>query len=253
VVAGNIRRVADAAAASAVLAGPLLAACGSAHPPATAGGANGTATAPASPRPLVPATATIVADMKASAEKATSVHINGSVLTGGQLAKLDMTFAGTSSLAGSVSQAGHAMGLIVAGGQDYVKINKYFLSLAKIPGSACTAVCGEYLAVPASQASSLSGDLSMPTMIKQMVSFTSADIAALTFTPWQYDGQAAYTATADGASIVVERSAGYLPLALTDGTKVSVVFSDWNTAAVPLRPSASKLVTAAEIAAAAGA
>jgi len=178
------------------------------------------------------------------------VHITGSVMSGGQPEKLDMTFAGASSLAGSVSQAGHTIGLVLAGGTAYIKVNKYFLSLAKLPGSACATTCGKYLAVPASQAKSLSGDLNMQTMITQMMTFKSSDAAGLTFTTSQYQGQPAYTATSGGDSIIVEQSAGYLPLAVTDGANGSVVFSDWNAAATPVRPPASKLVTVSELAAA---
>lgn len=195
----------------------------------------------------MPSNATLFADMKAAAQQATSVHVSGTVNSGGQLASIDMTLAGKTSLACLASSGGKSFTILSTDGKVYIKINKLFLRLAKIPAKACATACGKYLAIPASEAASLAGDISMPKLISQVTSFKAKDISSLKFVPATYQGQAVYQATdSAGQRLIVSRS-GYLPLSITDGTSGSLTFSDWNTAVVPGPPTASQSVTIAQL------
>jgi hypothetical protein len=241
VIKNNFRRAAASASLTGLLlAGPLLAACGPAKPAATSSHAG----------PTTPSLTTVLTDMKASAEKATSVHMSGNVTSGGQVVAMDMTFAGTSSLDGTVSEGGKTFGLLFTDGKAYIKLNKDFLSAAKLPAASCAKVCGKYLAISQAEASEVAGDMSMPGLIHSIFdALKPSDLSGLKIAPSTYDGQPAYTVDKAANKLIVSRSQGYLPLAITAAGDGTLTFTDWNTAVVPGPPPANQTVTVAQIAA----
>ena len=245
----NLRAVATAAGlAGLLLAGPAIAACGSSGGTGSGGtGSGGTTPAASASTPTAtpaPDGSTVSTAMKTAANKATSVHITGTVAETGSTVGMNMTLTADGSLYGSVTESGKSFTLLVTGGTPYIKITKSFLAAGGLSAAKCSSVCGKYLKEPASQASSLTKDLSLHSLVKQALDSPSTDMSALSFTPVTYAGGPAFQASGpNGARIVVGPAPAYLPLLITSGSKVTVTFSDWNTATVPGPPPASKVLT----------
>jgi hypothetical protein len=113
-------------AAAAAVAGLLVPACASAD-----------AGRPSAAKPP----SALRREVQAAVRSAHSVHMTGSVLTTrSQHVTFDLSFVGTSGLAGTMTVNGARLGLISVGGQTYIKISSSFLALAKAPAT-CAGAC----------------------------------------------------------------------------------------------------------------
>jgi hypothetical protein len=189
--------------------------------------------------------------VEAAAKKATSVRMSGSIVQDGQPISLDMILVKPSSSAGSVSEGGTSYTIVVTPDKDYIQISKQFLRQSKLPAKLCAKVCGKYLEVSSSSASSFS-DLTMTSLVSGVFSKPlSKSEAAIKLTAGRYQGQPAWVGSGGGETFYLAKTATpYLLAASKQGQTIS--FSDWNAATVS-PPSASQVETTAQLAALAAA
>lgn len=186
--------------------------------------------------------------MQTAVRAATSVAFSGSLLVNGKRESLDMILTKSGSLSGSVTEGGVTITVLVTGGKPYIKLNAAFLRLAHLPAAACATACGKYLALPSSQAKSLTSGLSMSTLANQ--AFGTAPTpsqAAVRLVPAQYDGQPAWFGRYRSYTVDIARTGKPYLLAMTAKNGQVLRFSNWDTASVPGPPSASQLVTPAQL------
>jgi hypothetical protein len=227
-------RLARAAAVGAAVTGVLMAAgCAAAVGPGTAGRAASA---------LLPA-------VQAAVKSARSVHITGSVTSASQAITLDVSFAGNGGLAGTMAVNGASFGLLTRSGQTYIKVNAAFLRTAKAPAAACTTICGKFVEVPAADAQTITGALSMRGLIQNMFRQipAAARSSSVRFTPGNYDGEPALRFSHDGYTLIVAGKGTPYPLAISGRNGEYLDFSDWNDVTLPPPPAASQLVNLSEI------
>jgi hypothetical protein len=222
-----------------VIAGPvallitvlLLAACGG----TSGGGAGASALTLGKEFPAI----------KAAAQSATSVRMSGSVVQNGKPISINMALVKPGSAAGSVSEGGTSYTIVVTPAQSYIQLSKKFLQLGHLPTSLCAKVCGKYLAISGSAASSFSG-LSMTSLIGTIFSspLTKAE-AAIKLAVGSYQGQPVWTGSGEDVTFYVAKTGTPYLLSVTKHGQ-SVSFSDWNTATVSTPP-ASQVVTEAQL------
>jgi hypothetical protein len=222
-----------AVAAIAALAGLSAAACSS-----PGSGTSG----------VRPASA-LLPEVQAAVKSAQSVHMTGNVTSGSQAVSFDLTFVGASGLAGTMTVGGASLGLLTVAGQTYIKINSSFLALAKAPASDCKKVCGKYVKVPASDAQSITGALSMTGLIEGIFSKlpATAKTSKVDFVPATYQGQPVLQFKHAGYSLDVARNGKPYPLAITAPNGEYLDFSDWNAVTLPTPPPASQVVTLGQL------
>jgi hypothetical protein len=223
-----------AAAAVAALAGLSAAACSSAG-----------SSAPSAARPA----SAVLSEVQAAVKSAQSVHMTGNVTSGSQSVSFDLSFVGASGLAGTMTVSGASLGLLTVAGQTYIKINSSFLVLAKAPASACAKVCGKYVKVPAADAQSITGALSMTGLIEGIFGKlpAPANTSKDDFVPATYNGQPVLQFKHAGYSLDVARSGKPYPLAITTPNGEYLDFSDWNAVTLPAPPPASQVVTLSQL------
>jgi hypothetical protein len=91
----------------------------------------------------------IVGEARKAADSASSVHVSGSVNSGGSPVALDLSMAAGSGASGQISQNGSTFKIIVAGGDAYISGSSAFYS--KLGGSAAAQLLsGKWLKVPVS-------------------------------------------------------------------------------------------------------
>jgi hypothetical protein len=187
--------------------------------------------------------------VQAAVKSARSVHIAGSVTSASQAIALDVSFVGNGGLAGTMAVNGASFGLLTRSGQTYIKVNAAFLRTAKAPAAACVTICGKFVEVPAADAQTITGALSMRGLIQNMFGQipASARSSSVKFTPCRYDGQPALRFSHDGYTLVVAGKGTPYPLAISGRNGEYLDFSDWNDVTLPPAPPASQLVHLSEI------
>jgi hypothetical protein len=186
--------------------------------------------------------ATLISQMKAAVNGATSMHLAGQLPNGGRPVALDLGVHRTGGLAGTITENGVPLRLIGALGIVYVQATPAFLRELKAPTTVCAVMCGKYVQLSGSQGTELAAGLSM-------VSLTRSLIAGLP--KFRQEG----TATVGGESVVVlhgadgstldvaARGRPYpLRVAAPAGRHESVVFSQWNTVATPAAPRRGEVI-----------
>ena len=138
-------------------------------------------------------------------------------------------------LAGSITENGVPLQVIVAGGKSYVKATSAFLNQLRQPASICTAICGKWIELPANRAKQLTQSLSLANLTRALRGQTPR-IAGTSVTA--VAGHQAYQLRAsDGATLSVAANGTHYPLVVTgphgDGT---VRFSQWNSVPAPSPP-----------------
>jgi hypothetical protein len=227
-------RLMRAASAAVAVSGVLMAAgCAAAAGSGTSGRAASA---------LLPA-------VQAAVKSARSVHITGSVTSGSQAITLDVSFVGNGGLAGTMAVNGASFGLLTRSGQTYIKVNAAFLQAARAPAAACMTICGKFVEVPAADAQTITGALSMRGLIQKMFGQipASARRSSVQFTPGTYDGQPALRFSHDGYTLEVAGKGTPYPLAISGRNGEYLDFSDWNDATLPPAPTASQLVKLSEL------
>ncbi len=186
--------------------------------------------------------------MKAAARAATSVAVYGAVLVKGRRESLDMILTRSGSLSGWVSEGGSRFTVLVTGGKPYIKINRAFLRRARVPVAACATVCGKYLELPRSSAKSLTTGVTLTGMVSQAFGTppTPAE-ARVRLVPAQYRGQPAWFGRYRSYTVDIARTGKPYLLAWTAQNGQVLRFSGWDTASVPGPPSASQLLTPAQL------
>jgi hypothetical protein len=177
------RRSSLLAALLALVLVAALAGCG--------GGSSGNGIAEKSP-------AEILASTKAAADAAKSVHVSGSLVTGGTPITLDMNLVAGQGGRGQLSQSGLAFELIVVGGTVYIKGSSGFYE--HIGGKAAAQLLeGKWLKAPTGNANFAS--IGQLTNLRQLIDGTLAAHASLSKTG---------TSTVNGQKVVgvTDRSKG---------------------------------------------
>jgi hypothetical protein len=216
-------------AAIPVLAMTLLgaAACGS--------GNSGASAAPPPPK-------TLANEARTAMKQAHSVHVSGTFTDNGRRVGLNLSLTRSGDLSGQLSTNGAGFSVLSTGGSAYVKLTGAFLRYAHLPTAACSLVCGKYLKVPASQAGSLTGSLSMSSLLndasKNPGNVHNAGTATVNGQrAWILkgsDGTTAYVA-ADGTHYLLR----LVPPAAKQGR---LDFTQWNNVTIPPPPPSNQVV-----------
>jgi hypothetical protein len=185
--------------------------------------------------------------MKSAVAGATSVEVSGSVQQNGKRETIDIILTKSGSISGSVGLGGNTFAILVTGGKPYVKITKAFLQRAHLAVSACATVCGKYLALPSTSAKSLTSGLNMTTLADHAFTTPTAAQAKVRLVPGQYQGQPVWFGRYQSHTVDIARTGKPYLLAITGSGGQYLRFSGWDTATVPGPPSASQLVTAAQL------
>jgi hypothetical protein len=196
-----------------------LAGCGSSS--SSSSSSNGVAAKPP---------AQIVAATKAAADAAESVHVSGSIVTGGTPITLDMDLRSGSGGRGKLSENGLAFELIQTGGTVYIKGSSDFYK--RIGGSAAAQLLqGRWLKAPTSNADFAS--IASLTDLKRLVDTALASHGALAKgAQTSVNGQKAIALrdTSNGGTLYVATTGKPYPLEIrksgAEGGKVE--FTRWN-------------------------
>jgi hypothetical protein len=232
-------------AAVAATTGLLLAACG------TAGGAkpgNSVSTEGANPSSSAsakPNVAALRSAVVATIKNARSVHVSGTGTQGSQQVAMDAILTTSGGLAGKLTIGSHSVKLLTTPRHTYVDMTRSVFRWQKIPLSACALMCGKWLAAPNSVRKSLAGDVGWNTIVAVWAGLLAHDVVA-------YGGRATISgqpavklSVVGGAAYVAAHGPPYL-LRIQAGPS-QFTFSDWNTAALPSPPPASKVVTPSQL------
>lgn len=90
----------------------------------------------------------VAADAADALQQAGSVHLSGTVSSGGQQTQLDLFVQGTDA-SGSISLAGQQVQIIATGGKAYLKAPAAFWSSQGIPSALAGQLGGQWVIVPA--------------------------------------------------------------------------------------------------------
>src|ERR1017187_7459422 len=113
---------------------------------------------------------TIVAQLKTAMRGATSVHLAGQLRSDGSDVDLDVSLIRSGNFAGLIESGGTKLDIVAAGQDVYIKVTSAFLKLADAPAAACTKACGKYVSEPVSAAQTITGDLSMRSLLGNLAS-----------------------------------------------------------------------------------
>lgn len=221
-----------AAVAAAVLTVGALAGCGSSAPSSSESAGQ------------------VMSALHASVKTATSVHMTGAVTQGTEKLSLDISFEG-SNLYGTIGENGQSFVVLALNGKTYIKLDAAFLKLSGAPASTCTAICGKYVQLPASDASQITGQFTLPNMANAMFSSSVAAKAKKSgdkFTPATVDGQQVLQFRQGNNALDVANIGGTMYPVLfigPDGDRIT--FSNWNSVTLPGAPPASEVVNLSKL------
>jgi hypothetical protein len=231
------RAAAVAAAASAAI---VIAGCGggsptgSPSPPASSSGGGANAE---------PSATALVTSMQSSVRQAKSVHVSGHLTNNGIPISVNLDMHRNGDVSGTVSENGAPFQVIGLNSTIYIKATRLFLQQVKAPTSACAVVCGRWLQLTPSQATQLTGDLSMSSLTGPL---TSGQVPKLTKAGSKaIDGQNTWALrAADGSKLYVSSASQHYPLAATSGGGPNevVLYSRWNSAPEPVAPPANQVL-----------
>jgi hypothetical protein len=216
-------------AAIPVLAATMLgaAACGS-----------GNSGASASPPP----SKTLVNEVKTALQHARSVHVTGTINDKGRRIGMNLSLTRAGGLSGQLSTNGAGFSVLSTGGSAYIKLTGAFLRYAHLPTAACSLMCGKYLKVPASEAGSLTGSLSMTSLLndadKNPGNVHNAGTATV-------NGQRAWILKgSDGttAYVAAQGTPYLLRLVPQHAKQGRLDFTQWNNVTIPPPPPSDQVV-----------
>jgi hypothetical protein len=203
-----------------VLTAAFLAGCGSSHSKSET--PNGEAAKPA---------ARVLADTKAAATKASSVHVSGNIHSGGTPITLDLMMAGARGAKGSMSTNGLEFDLVRIGGTAYIRGSDAFYK--HFAGAAVAQLIhGKWL--KASVAKGRFRSLAPLTSIGLLFAQVSSSHGKLV-----NDGKATYKGqqvvtirdTSDNSKLYVAATGKPYPVAIVGGktgASGTITFGDWN-------------------------
>ncbi len=181
--------------------------------------------------------------MQTSVRQAASVHISGNLTTGGTPVSVNLGVHRNGDVSGTVSQNGAPFQVIGVAGTIYIKATKQFLKQVNAPADACTVVCGKWLKLTSAEASQLTGDLSMSSLVAPLSSGRVPKLAEAGRRT--VNGQATWVLrAADGSTLDVSSASQHYPLAASTGGAAHevVVYSQWNAVAPPVAPPAGQVL-----------
>ncbi len=194
------------------------------------GGSTSANTSPANPPPMGsapassapsggqpgPASAALVTAMQTAVRQASSVHISGSVASGRAPISVNLGVHRNGDVSGTVSENGAPFQVIGIAGTIYIKATEQFLKQVNAPASACSVVCGKWLKLTSAEASQLTGDLNMNSLVAPLSSGKVPKLAEAGRKT--VGGQAAWILrAADGSTLAVSSASRHYPLAASTG------------------------------------
>jgi len=225
----------------------VIAGCGSST--GTNGSASNTppmGSAPASSAPSAqgaPTSTALVTAMQSAVRQASSVHISGNLASGRAPISVNLGVHRNGDVSGTVSENGAPFHVIGIAGTIYIKATQQFLNQINAPASACSVVCGKWLKLTSAEASQLTGDLNMTSLVAPL---SSGKVPKLTEAGRQtVGGQAAWILrAADGSTLAVSSASRHYPLAASTGGSPHevVMYSQWNAVPPPVSPPASQVL-----------
>jgi hypothetical protein len=180
--------------------------------------------------------ATLVSQMKAAVDAATSMHLAGQLPNAGRPVALDLDVLRAGDLTGTITENGLPLQLIGSRGKVYVKATPAFLRDLKAPGGVCAVMCGKFVQMSGLQATELAGSLSMTSITRSLIAglpkFRRAGTTSVSGRP------AVVLHGADGSTLDVAAHGKPYPLRVVAprGRAESVVFSHWDTVPAPTAP-----------------
>lgn len=217
-------RMAVALAAAAL----VLAGCGGS-------GAGGGSTA--TPKPAdTRSAATIITQIKAAMSSASSVHMTGKLRSNGSAVSLDVALIRSGAFSGVIESGGTRLNIVDTGKRVYIKVTSAFLKLAHAPAAVCRQACGKYVAAPASEGKTITGDFSMSKLLGNVSGALPSYVKGSTTT---IGGRPALTLHgSDGSTLYVAATGTPYPLRAIAPKATNagqLDFSQWN-AVPPIAP-----------------
>jgi hypothetical protein len=184
----------------------------------------------------------LVSQVKAAVKGASSVHLNGQIVSGSASTGVNLGLLRSGELSGFVAHNGRPVQVIGTKNKVYVKTTAALLRQLNVPDSVCTIICGKFLQLPAGQASSITGDLSLSNLTNSIAgkqpAFTQQGRTTV-------NGQSAIVLrSANGSTLDVAANGKPYPLrAVSTGThKGTLTFTQWNKVPTPTAPPAGQVV-----------
>jgi hypothetical protein len=193
--------------------------------------------------PGEPASAALVSTMQASVRQASSVHISGNLTSSGAPVSVNLGVHRNGDVSGTVSQNGAPFQVIGVAGTIYIKATQQFLKQVNAPANACAVVCGKWLKLTSAEASQLTGDLNMSSLVAPLSSGRVPKLAEAGSKT--VSGQAAWILrAADGSTLDVSSASRHYPVAASTGGAPHevVIYSHWNAVPPPVAPPASQVL-----------
>lgn len=248
--------------AGAVLVLPLIAgltACGAGSSTAAASNGSGSATVSASAGSAgatLPTAADLYKQARATATKATSLHVRGTTALGtDQAAQIDIAGQADGSnekVTVTLPQTGTII-LLVVGSSTYLQLTAELFQQLGAGAGDTSAYVGKWVSIPSAQAASMSGDISLRSLLDQIYSepeLTAAEAASTTVQRQTLDGTDVFvlseSGTGNSPSQVIVSADGKASLVRMVGPKAgndTLDFSEWNAVAPFTAPAASDIVT----------
>jgi hypothetical protein len=192
--------------------------------------------------------ATIVAQLKTAMRDATSVHLAGQLRSDGSDVDLDVSLIRSGNFAGLIESGGTKLDIVAAGQDVYIKVTSAFLKLADAPAAACTKACGKYVGEPVSAAQTITGDLSMRSLLGNLASELPGYQKAGTTTIG--GRQALALRGSDGSTLYVAANGTPFPLraiAPKSSDAGELNFSDWNAVPPISAPPAAQVISLGQL------
>jgi hypothetical protein len=130
----------------------------------------------------------------------------------------------------------------------YIKANSDFLKIARVPTTLCPKLCGKYMEAPASQAKTMTGDISMSKLFGDLLSslphFARAGSTTIA------GQQALVLHGSDGSTLDVAANGAPYPLraiAPKSAKAGEITFGEWNAVPAITAPPAGQVVNLSQL------
>jgi hypothetical protein len=190
-----------------------------------------------------PSPAQLTKEVQSAVNNAKSVHISGTATQQGKALGLNLSFTRANEVSGTVSLGGAGFAVLSTQGSTYIRVTAAFLQAENLPASACSEICGKWLKTSAAQSQSLTGDLSMKSLLGGINNGSPKFKEAGSTT---INGQPAWILKAtdgSGSTAYVASSGTHYLLRITEPSQHGRLdFTQWNSATIPGPPPASQVV-----------
>lgn len=194
----------------------------------------------------MPAARTLFQDARASALKATSAHVYGTVIEQGTKTGFDLNGRtdATNLIETYTKGSKGRLTLLTVGGKYWLRGDR--AGLTQFTNASTAARIGsKWLVVPSAQAQSMVKSSNLKTLLQGMFSttFTSADEKTTTVTLTEVDGKPAYRMadTQDDTAMWLSTDADHHLIRIQGTSFGRLDFTDWNSAKTQTAPAASEV------------